>query len=82
VPEPTTIPDWLNSALHQLVPASRHFLITPEADLRHDLTLDHIAPLDLAEAILDATGREIPAEEIDGWFTVSDILASMEHSDA
>ena len=74
---PAAIPDWLMTAIAQLTnPAARH-LITPAADLKHDLRLDHLAPLDLAEAILDATGEEVPAAAVDGWATVGDILATI-----
>lgn len=79
---PDQIPQWLLSALHQLVPAPRHFLIALDAHLERDLTVDSVAPLDLAEAIFSETGREVPDAEIDAWERVADVVVSAERARA
>lgn len=70
------IPEWLARTFYHIVPAPRHHLITPDAHLEHDLMLDAVAPLDLAEAILEQTGREVPDAEIERWERVADVVAS------
>lgn len=76
-----TMPPYLASALHQLVPVPLRHLINPEATL-HDLGLDPLAVLDLGEAILEATGRELPDVELEGWERVADVIASAEKTHA
>ena len=72
-----TMPPYLAAELRRVVTASMHHLITPEATL-HDLQLDPLAVLDLGEAILTATGRELPDAELEAWERVADIITSAE----
>ncbi|MDD3798408.1 MAG: acyl carrier protein [Novosphingobium sp.] len=66
------------SILTPVVPASRHHLIAPDAELEADLRLCALDRLTIAHVVEEHFNFIMPDAEFERWQTVADIVASVE----